>query len=580
MPKMLFLSNSIKNLAYRIYEIISSWYYSHIFKSYGENIRIGFGLQVLGAEYIDIGNNVQIGKNCYIECSRRGIIVKDGVIIGDNVHIYCVNSPFEDGLVIGASTWIGHNNTINAYAPIIIGNNNLFGQNVIINNFAHEYKYVDLLISKQGGYSRPIHIGNNCYLCSGVFCAGGSFIEDGCIIGGNAFISIRTKKNNIYCGVPAKFVKKRFEIKDSNMNYSVDIQELRLMWFKLVYSEVFKHLEKIKSVCELGSIDLSEKANSSELNIFFEHFSLKSLTKNEISEGEKISTRIFWERIGVGKYACIDSNGVHGATPFDLNYNLIKKYQFIDKFDLVTNFGTTEHVFNQLSCFENIHNLCNTNGLILLSLPLQGWMDHGFYNYHPNFFYALAQANLYKIEKIKYAYWSGTNVCLLDTLDYQLIRNFKEEAISIVVLYRKIFDADFSLPFQGTYQQEVKNKDFKIEMAIKLLLNHLIQQGYHKKELPAEVAVFGTGEAGLMALKCAKNIGARVVCVIDDFKSGTFDGIKIVDRNSFFADYSKECPIVFYGKHQKNSPASKDDVLAIEIDNELVNFSSGILDND
>jgi hypothetical protein len=47
------------------------------------------------------------------------------------------------------------------------------------------------------------------------------------------------------------------------------------------------------------------------------------------------------------------------------------------KYSLVTNFGTTEHVANQLNAFKIIDELTALNGVMVHELPAQGWFNHG-----------------------------------------------------------------------------------------------------------------------------------------------------------------------------------------------------------
>jgi hypothetical protein len=80
----------------------------------------------------------------------------------------------------------------------------------------------------------------------------------------------------------------------------------------------------------------------------------------------------------------------------DLNsYNVPSKY--MGKFDLTTNIGTTEHIFNQACAFKCIHDFTKRNGHMFHSVPFCGYYNHGLYNYHPIFFLFLANANNYKI---------------------------------------------------------------------------------------------------------------------------------------------------------------------------------------
>ena len=65
--------------------------------------------------------------------------------------------------------------------------------------------------------------------------------------------------------------------------------------------------------------------------------------------------RHFWQWLGF-EYAAIDIDGSPGSIPLDLNYDRIPT-QAKGKYGLVSNFGTTEHVANQLNAFEIIHDL-------------------------------------------------------------------------------------------------------------------------------------------------------------------------------------------------------------------------------
>ena len=89
----------------------------------------------------------------------------------------------------------------------------------------------------------------------------------------------------------------------------------------------------------------------------------------------------------------IDLNGTEAAWRHDLNQPL----PISETFDVVTNFGTSEHVFDQAQLFRSMHELTRPGGFMLHALPHQGGPDHGFYNYHPTFFHDLAAANGYRV---------------------------------------------------------------------------------------------------------------------------------------------------------------------------------------
>jgi hypothetical protein len=66
-------------------------------------------------------------------------------------------------------------------------------------------------------------------------------------------------------------------------------------------------------------------------------------------------------------------------------------------YDVVLNFGTTEHVFNQWNCFEVMHDATKVGGVMYHQLPGTGYLDHGYYCYTPLLFKDMARANNYEI---------------------------------------------------------------------------------------------------------------------------------------------------------------------------------------
>jgi hypothetical protein len=104
----------------------------------------------------------------------------------------------------------------------------------------------------------------------------------------------------------------------------------------------------------------------------------------------------FFEDLGFSDYLSIDVNEELKSIAMDLNFILKDKYDYNEKFDLVTNNGTGEHIFDQRTVFENMHNLCEVDGIMLNILPLSPWLNHGFYNYNPNLFRDIVSANRYE----------------------------------------------------------------------------------------------------------------------------------------------------------------------------------------
>jgi SAM-dependent methyltransferase len=106
----------------------------------------------------------------------------------------------------------------------------------------------------------------------------------------------------------------------------------------------------------------------------------------------------FYSIFGSTSYASVDLLDKRATYLFDLN-NAVPD---IGSFDVVTNFGTIEHVFDIGQAFRSLHRLLKPGGVSLHCMPAFAFIDHGFYNIHPIFFIELATANAYDIVDFSY----------------------------------------------------------------------------------------------------------------------------------------------------------------------------------
>lgn len=85
-----------------------------------------------------------------------------------------------------------------------------------------------------------------------------------------------------------------------------------------------------------------------------------------------------------------------GTEIFDLNVQRLSP-ELRNSFDVVLNFGTTEHLINQLNAFEVMHDAMKVGGVCFHQLPSVGWIDHGYFNYNGLFIDDLVKANDYQV---------------------------------------------------------------------------------------------------------------------------------------------------------------------------------------
>jgi SAM-dependent methyltransferase len=136
----------------------------------------------------------------------------------------------------------------------------------------------------------------------------------------------------------------------------------------------------------------------------------------------------------------------------DLNFDPLPSHMKCH-YDVVFNFGTTEHIFNQWNCFEVIHNALKPGGVAYHQLPASGYLDHGYYCYTPLFFREMAAANRYDvidlfvtpagenaIDRLKISVRSSKSI--FEPLEH-LAQNNRIPQLNIHAILRKTFDAPF-----------------------------------------------------------------------------------------------------------------------------------------
>jgi hypothetical protein len=174
------------------------------------------------------------------------------------------------------------------------------------------------------------------------------------------------------------------------------------------------------------------------------------------------STKAFYESRGCKRYLALDVNESMDAIVADLNHPV----ELGEQFDLVTNNGTGEHIFDQRMVFENAHNL--SREWMIHMLPFSPWINHGFYNFNPILFRDLAYANEYDANIYITDRW-GRGIALpsAEMFREKRPRELIEAVISIsgdvsvVAVFKKTNDEPFRLPFQGKYQKDIQSDALK-----------------------------------------------------------------------------------------------------------------------
>ncbi len=183
-------------------------YYSTRLRRMGSNVRIGCGVRIFNPQYVSLGDNVSIGDNCaLIASSERGIILQDGATLKYGVYL---DTESDKGYIdIGERVYIGTRCCLHGHMGLEIGEDTLLAQNVTITPFSHHFDDTKQAIIKQGGHSRKITIGRDCYLGKCTCVLYSADIEDGSVVGAGAVVVKTIPAYSVAVGAPARVIRRR-----------------------------------------------------------------------------------------------------------------------------------------------------------------------------------------------------------------------------------------------------------------------------------------------------------------------------------------------------------------------------------
>jgi SAM-dependent methyltransferase len=109
--------------------------------------------------------------------------------------------------------------------------------------------------------------------------------------------------------------------------------------------------------------------------------------------------RGFFGRLGFSEVKSLDRSDFEGAD-FIADLNLPLPVELHDRFDVVLNGGTLEHIFHVPNVLSNVHRLLKVGGRVIHIAPASNQIDHGFYCFSPTLFHDYYTANRYEIRAL------------------------------------------------------------------------------------------------------------------------------------------------------------------------------------
>jgi hypothetical protein len=135
-----------------------------------------------------------------------------------------------------------------------------------------------------------------------------------------------------------------------------------------------------------------------------------------------------------------DINGENGAVKLNLSNDVSNNYW--NQYDVVTNFGTTEHVKDQHTCWKNIFNMTKPGGIVISEIPKkENWKGHCKYFFDESTFESLSKD--FKILDIQDVHYSGSGnliYCVLEKIHSDSFKTTESEFMSTMEIIENYND--------------------------------------------------------------------------------------------------------------------------------------------
>lgn len=129
---------------------------------------------------------------------------------------------------------------------------------------------------------------------------------------------------------------------------------------------------------------------------------------------DMVVAKPYFKKLGY-THTSVDINGQDGAMVLDLS----KPGDLKTQFDVITDFGTSEHVPSLYHCLQNIDKHLKVGGKVFHVNPLTGhWPGHGYWYRDEEFYQAYAKLTGYNMKDMHRVvacgnYKDGWNICCL-----------------------------------------------------------------------------------------------------------------------------------------------------------------------
>lgn len=167
----------------------------YCFKKKGKRVIIDSSAEIYGSNFIEIGDNSWIQKNCWLSASL--IEVK--------------RKPKHSLIKIGRNCAIGKRSVIAAINQVVFEDDVLTGPNILVVDHIHNYENINLPVKEQGTtQGGSVIIEKNCWIGMNACIVTKDSLRIGrnSVIAANAVVTKSIPPYSVVAGNPAKIVKK------------------------------------------------------------------------------------------------------------------------------------------------------------------------------------------------------------------------------------------------------------------------------------------------------------------------------------------------------------------------------------
>ena len=178
----------------------------------------------------------------------------------------------------------------------------------------------------------------------------------------------------------------------------------------------------------------------------------------------------FWTALGFEKVRGLDYDDFEGAD-IVCDLNLPIGEDNIEKFDVIFDGGTMEHVFNVKCFLENIDRLLVIGGIVIHEVPSSNAIDHGFYSFSPTLFFDYYTKQGYEIIEILLV---AKNMYRAKVYEYfpkksgsVISENWGKRNVNVWCVARKVSGrSNFEIPQQNKYVNAWSSAQQPIELIL------------------------------------------------------------------------------------------------------------------